>query len=691
MRFCRERPLCLSTACAIFICAALHAAPVTNWHTFRAAPATTLSGQGTSSPVFGSTNLTANQAFLIGYFEALSLTNAGDRITLSFQATFTDAGGIANGDDQFRFALYDMNGQPRVTAGNTASAGVAGFTDNWRGYWFGIDSVQAVAAAGTIRERTSANLHPIANAGTALIGRPTGGEIAFQSSTDAAGGPIYFGEMALERMPVGIALAGFFGGNGATNLFAVNDATPSGVNYGAVGYLDGNNMSCDQINFQNVSIAYSPSNALQITSQPANVSVIAGQPAQFSVSWSGSGLIPHIQWRENGSDIPGATNATHAIAAPSPDQHGHAFSVVISNIFGDSVGSSSATLTVINDTNPPVVLSASSLVSNVINVIFSEAVDPITAQDGSSYSLLNNSISSISLIGNTNVQLTLDNPITETNYAVLVQNVRDLSGNVVAATNVAGIAHGFQGSDGILISDGFGFAFNDKLIVHAGGADIFGTSDQFQYVYRPTSGDFDVAVRVESLREIDNSTKAGLMARVNTFYDSRNVMVAVTPLQFVFQYRTNSGLLTTASPPRPAGAFPNCWVRLKRTGSVISGYSRADVGAWTLMDTVDTANSTDGPYPTDILVGLAVSSHDVDEVTQAVFSDFGPVTGTPSLMIARIGNAIELSWPPSALGFDLQAAPNLPSIAWTNVPGSHATNRMQISAGSGTLFFRLSN
>src|SRR5687768_15678059 len=89
-----------SIACATLIVTNVCAAPVTNWHTFRDATPTTLSGQGTSSPVFGSSSATATAAFLIGYFDALSLTNAGDRITLTFQVSFTDAGGMNSNDDQ---------------------------------------------------------------------------------------------------------------------------------------------------------------------------------------------------------------------------------------------------------------------------------------------------------------------------------------------------------------------------------------------------------------------------------------------------------------------------------------------------------------------------------------------------------------------------------------------------------------
>ncbi len=95
--------------CAAWAGPGLKAQPVTDWHTFKATPATTLSGQGTSSPVFGTTTDTASQVVLIGYLGSpLSLLNVGDKITFTFNVSFNDAAGMAaTTPDQFRFALFE--------------------------------------------------------------------------------------------------------------------------------------------------------------------------------------------------------------------------------------------------------------------------------------------------------------------------------------------------------------------------------------------------------------------------------------------------------------------------------------------------------------------------------------------------------------------------------------------------------
>jgi hypothetical protein len=426
---------------------------------------------------------------------------------------------------------------------------------------------------------------------------------------------------------------------------------------------------------------------------------LAGQSATFRVTAGGAGLIPTYQWREEGVDIPGETNSVYTLPVAASDQNGHAFSVVVNNVFGESVLSSDAILSVILDSTAPTALSASSLISNVVNVIFSEAVDPVTAQDGSSYALAGNSISAATQISATNVALTLDIPLATTNYILTVQNVKDFSGNPMVTTNISGIAHGFQGAQQLGITNGTAFAAGEKIVVNAGGSDIFNTADQCEYAFKTISGDFDIAVRIESLLNTSSSAKAGLMARPNAaefrdfgvvFDNSRNVMIEATPSLFILQYRTNEfGQSFAVTSPRPPTAYPDCWVRLKRSGTVFTGYSSTNYVDWTTLGSFDTAVGTD-PYPADILVGLAVTSHNINQVTSATFSDFETFIEPPLLAIAVAGDNVELSWPAASIGFNLEAASLLSTpTVWTNVPGSSATNRVIFSAGNGATFFRL--
>src|SRR5215213_9897436 len=92
MPICRVLPsLRFLAASASFscLCVAAVAAPVVDWHTFKATTATTLSGQGTDHPTVGSLTTTADASFVIGYLSTpITLTNPGEQITFTFNVSF---------------------------------------------------------------------------------------------------------------------------------------------------------------------------------------------------------------------------------------------------------------------------------------------------------------------------------------------------------------------------------------------------------------------------------------------------------------------------------------------------------------------------------------------------------------------------------------------------------------------------
>jgi hypothetical protein len=140
----------------------LLAEDVTDWHTFRDTAATTLRQNGTNDPIVGGLaseagTVTADASFLIGYLNSpLSIPNVGDQIALTYTVRFDDDTGMATPGDNFRFALFDENGQTRVTAAETATAGVAGSTNDYRGYIFGQKGGGGAGNNGSTRERIAA-------------------------------------------------------------------------------------------------------------------------------------------------------------------------------------------------------------------------------------------------------------------------------------------------------------------------------------------------------------------------------------------------------------------------------------------------------------------------------------------------------------------------------------------------------
>jgi len=57
--------------------------------------------------------------------------------------------------------------------------------------------------------------------------------------------------------------------------------------------------------------------------------------------------------------------------------------------------------------------------------------------------------------------------------------------------------------------------------------------------------------------------------------------------------------------------FPNCWVRLVRSGNTFSGYFSTDGVNWTLTGTTTLA------LPTTLYFGMAVASHSTTATTLA--------------------------------------------------------------------------
>jgi hypothetical protein len=142
--------------------------------------------------------------------------------------------------------------------------------------------------------------------------------------------------------------------------------------------------------------------------------------------------------------------------------------------------------------------------------------------------------------------------------------------------------------------------------VEGSGADVWGTADEFRYVYRVVGGNFSITTRVASIENLDRWVKAGLMIRESLSPGSRHVSLFATPrtdrgIAFQRRRQTDGISVHTAGP----AVAPPGWLTLGRVGDVISAYYRASAtDAWTLV-----GRDTIAGLPPQVLVGLAVTSH----------------------------------------------------------------------------------
>ncbi|MEK7952316.1 LamG-like jellyroll fold domain-containing protein [Luteolibacter soli] len=165
----------------------------------------------------------------------------------------------------------------------------------------------------------------------------------------------------------------------------------------------------------------------------------------------------------------------------------------------------------------------------------------------------------------------------------------------------------------------------NAITITAGGTDIWGTSDQFHYAHQQRTGDFDVAVRIESVVQSDLYTKTGLMVRDSLAANARHVMALVFPSNaarnnntggYEFQYRATTGGSATAlypAAPQPKVNYPDTWLRMRREGDTFIAYWSSDGFTWAEYQ------RTTLDLPDQVYFGLAVTAHTASPTTVAKF------------------------------------------------------------------------
>jgi regulation of enolase protein 1 (concanavalin A-like superfamily) len=156
--------------------------------------------------------------------------------------------------------------------------------------------------------------------------------------------------------------------------------------------------------------------------------------------------------------------------------------------------------------------------------------------------------------------------------------------------------------------------------VNAGGADIWGTSDQFHFVYQAISGDVEVSARVDSLVETDAYAKAGVMIRASLNANAAHGFAAVFGGGGTWYNRRKS---TGGSSSTSAGSSSEApvWLRAVRKGTQVTTYWSSNGSTWTTIATDTIALGTTA------YVGLAVTSHNTSQRTTAKLSSVKVIGG----------------------------------------------------------------
>ena len=291
-----------------------------------------------------------------------------------------------------------------------------------------------------------------------------------------------------------------------------------------------------------------------------------------------------------------ATNISYTLASVVLADNNALFRLVASNVANSIsyvVTNSPATLTVVADTNKPVLLSALSQRPTQVSVSFSERIKTSTATNLGNFSsrAFRRAVAIFSAtpdISQTNIPLAVASLLNGSNYTLTVNNrgpIRrsechrsqfsaSFTASIYTPVAIGGAVAGLQNP-------------GRQRVEHFGRRrGCWRRSDQFQFSYVQRTNDFDVMVRLDSLSLADAWAEAGMMAREALLPGARGVSVMVTP--------TISGLLfsgaraewhaTTLTGSFPAN-YPNTRLRLKRVGNDFTGYAGFDGQNWTQLGT----------------------------------------------------------------------------------------------------------
>lgn len=166
---------------------------------------------------------------------------------------------------------------------------------------------------------------------------------------------------------------------------------------------------------------------------------------------------------------------------------------------------------------------------------------------------------------------------------------------------------------GLMPGDAGYNSVNKQFTISSRSTDIWGNSDQLNYIYQPMSGNVDMIVQIKSMSAMDEWAKAGIMIRESLAGDAKHVDMMMTPGNgATFQYRqeTHGGMSD-----QTANATVPRWLKLTRSGNNFTGSVSSNGTKWTKIGTVTI------PMNQQVYIGLAVSNPGDIQTNKAVIGN----------------------------------------------------------------------
>jgi regulation of enolase protein 1 (concanavalin A-like superfamily) len=187
------------------------------------------------------------------------------------------------------------------------------------------------------------------------------------------------------------------------------------------------------------------------------------------------------------------------------------------------------------------------------------------------------------------------------------------------AASSGGLPAPWQNQDvGVTGQTGSASYASGTFTVRGAGADIWGSSDSFHYVYQPLNGDGQIVARVTGITNTNAFAKAGVMIRASLAANAAHAILDLRPNNEIeFMTRATTGGTTSWL----AGATQGPWLKLARSGSTLVASVSSNGSSWTLI------GSTSLSLGSTVYIGLIVVSHDTSVLNTSTFDSVSVATG----------------------------------------------------------------
>jgi hypothetical protein len=157
--------------------------------------------------------------------------------------------------------------------------------------------------------------------------------------------------------------------------------------------------------------------------------------------------------------------------------------------------------------------------------------------------------------------------------------------------------------------------FSGGMFIVGGMGDFWGTTDGGHLAARSVSGDAQIIARVRDQSSTHPFAKAGVMLRQSVQENAAHVILDLKPDGDVEFMARSAAREVTDFIAGAVAPISDPWLRLVRTGDLITGWLSGDGIAWMQVGSITV------PMSPAIVAALAVSSHSFSEVNTAIFDE----------------------------------------------------------------------